>query len=264
MGPARFLSGVVGTESWRYLFLVGVVPALFVLFLRRTAEPATDEREDESGNAGEAVVPVSDLVSRSLRRRVVLGSAVVFAATAGWWGTATWIPLYAGDVAEGAGLANPGLWSAVAGVCYGIGGIVGYATVEPIADRVGRVGSLLLLLVGSLVSVPALYLVVATPLLFSAVAAVVGYVTLGQFGWAHVYLSELFPRAARTTALEAVHTLARLVAVVVPVLVGFEIATFDATTSVVATVAVLYAVGILAALFLPSGMDRPVAEQDAP
>lgn len=235
-----FLASTIGPEPWRYLFVVGVVPVLAIPLVRRSARavPATD---------GSTNGP-SEGFDGSHRRRTAVAVAAAFGALAGWWGVVAWLPTYAGVVAEGYGLANPDHWAAVAGACYGVGAIGGALTADRITERIGRVGSSLVVVIGAFATAFALFVLVHTPLLFAAVAAVVGYFTGGQFGWLAAFLPTLVPGES---GLETVWALARLAAVPLPLLIGYEITVFDGIDTVVAAGVGVYAVGILAACYLP-------------
>ncbi len=261
MFDPQFLAPVFGPESWRYLFAIGVLPAIATPFVRRVAGSAQLTENDDQTD----VLSIGDMFRGSLRRRTIVAAALAFAALAGWWGVVAWLPAYATTVVEGYGLANPSLWAAIAGVCYGIGGIAGSLTADTIAERIGRVGSLLVMAIGSLSTVFGLFLLIRTPLLFSVMAVIVGYFTVGQFGWLSMSLPELVPSDG--TGITVVWTLARLAAVPLPILIGYEIAVFDGINTVVAASATVYAVGILAVCYLPEqetlmtdSRSRPIAE----
>ncbi|HET7323556.1 MAG TPA: MFS transporter, partial [Halococcus sp.] len=258
----QLLSGSLGAGAWRYLFIIGVVPMIFTLYLRRRAEPPEQRAEERDSGAEPTPITLSGIFgSSSLRGRIVVCVVTLFASIAGWWGIAAWIPIYASSIATDAGLAQPIRWAAVAGVVYGIGAIVGCLTVEPITDRIGRIGSLMFMLIGAGAAVQVLFLLLRTPYLLLVFVAVFGYFSVGQLGWFAVYLPELFPRAGRGVALGTIYTIARLLAVFFPILVGIEITYFEGLTTVVPSLAMVYGVGIFVSLFLPLGMDSPVPEE---
>lgn len=97
------LTGVVAKlrpitqDSWRWMFLVGAVPALLVFFIM-LAVPES-ERWREAVKARQAY-PVREVFAAGLRRRTLL--AVVFASVAliGTWGSVQWVPLWADQLAE--------------------------------------------------------------------------------------------------------------------------------------------------------------------
>ncbi|WP_435077725.1 MFS transporter [Halococcus sp. AFM35] len=257
----QFLAPVFGPGPWRYLFAIGVLPAIATPFVRRVAGSAQLTRNDDRTDT----ISIGDMFRGLTRRRTIVAAALAFAALAGWWGVVAWLPAYATTVTEGYGLARPDLWAAIAGACYGIGGIAGSLTAGTIAERIGRVGSLLVMAIGSLSTVFGLFLLIRTPVLFSVMAVVVGYFTVGQFGWLSASLPELVPSDG--TAIAVVWATARLVAVPLPILIGYEIAVFDGIDTVVAASAAVYAVGILAVCYLPEretlmtdSRSRPAAE----
>ncbi len=263
----QLLAAYIGPGAWRYLFVIGIIPVIFTLYLRRSAEPAEqvqapEKREDrDTETETDDSVPLTGLFGLgSFRQRVVVGVVLVFASIAGWWGIAAWIPAFASSIAVGAGLAQPIRWGAIAGICYGIGAIVGCMTVEPITDRIGRIGSLMFMLIGSFATVQVIFLLIRTPYLLLVFVTILGYFTVGQFGWLYAHLPELFPRAARESGLGTIFTAARLLAAGFPFLVGIQITYFEGVTPVVPSFGVVYGVGIFVALFLPSEMGTPTTE----
>jgi len=84
-------------DSWRWMFLVGAVPALLVFFIM-LAVPES-ERWREAVKAKQAY-PLREVFAPGLRRRTLL--AVVFASVAliGTWGSVQWVPLWADQLAE--------------------------------------------------------------------------------------------------------------------------------------------------------------------
>lgn len=265
----QLLAASLPAGAWRYLFVIGVLPVIFTLYLRRTAEPPERElpsmadngdRTDETTETDESVALTGLFGLGSFRQRVVVGTVLVFSSIAGWWGITAWIPTFASSIAVSAGLAQPIRWGAIAGMCYGLGAMAGCMTVEPITDRIGRIGSLMFMLIGAGATVEVVFLLIRTPYLLLAFVVVLGYFSVGQLGWLSVYLPELFPRAARESGLGTIFTAARLLAVLFPFVVAIEITYFEGLTPVVPSFGVVYGVGIFVALFLPSEMGTPATE----
>jgi MFS family permease len=265
----QLLASYLGAGAWRYLFVIGVIPVIFTLYLRRTAElpdeqletTANKEETDETTETDESVAFTGLFGLGSFQRRVAVGIILVFSTIAGWWGIVAWIPDFASSIAVSAGLAQPIRWGAVAGICYGIGAIAGCLTVEPITDRIGRIGSLMFMLIGAGATVQVIFLAIRTPYLLLVFVVLLGYFSVGQFGWLAVHLPELFPRAARESGLGTIYTVGRLLAVGFPILVGIEITYFEGLTTVVPSLGVVYGVGIFVALYFPSEMETPAVER---
>jgi MFS family permease len=97
------LTGVVAKvhpitqDSWRWMFLVGAVPALLVFFII-LAVPES-ERWREAVKASQAY-PLREVFAAGLRRRTLLGIVFASVALIGTWGSVQWVPLWADQLAE--------------------------------------------------------------------------------------------------------------------------------------------------------------------
>src|SRR5579885_3484910 len=136
-----FLEPVGGRSAWRYLFLAGVIPAFFVLYVRRNIEESgkwekkNSERRrlveksragahltrDESITAGFTV----SIIFRDsmLRRYSLLCMVMSLGTTVGYWAISSWIPAYAETLAKAWHLASPTRFGAEAGIIYTAVGI---------------------------------------------------------------------------------------------------------------------------------------------
>src|SRR5262245_13981921 len=99
MIAAAVVALVLPQLGWRAVFLVGVLPALVVLWIRRDVkESEIWLRQQQKGGTGSLRV----LWRKDLRRNGVLATAMNACAMFGYWGLFTWIPAYlALPVAEG-------------------------------------------------------------------------------------------------------------------------------------------------------------------
>src|SRR6516164_302215 len=113
--------GDMGPNAWRYLYLIGVLPALIVLWIRRNIpesprwEEANERRrfahaQRQSGAPLAGVdlqftrSTVVDLFTdRSVRWRLLGAFLMMLSVTFAFWGVATFIPTYVGTVAKAAG-----------------------------------------------------------------------------------------------------------------------------------------------------------------
>ncbi len=127
------LIGGLGPNAWRWMYLVGVLPALLVFYIRRGMpesarwEEANERRravraQAKSGAALQGVdaaltpFTVADMfLDRSARPRLVAAFLMMLSVTFGFWGVATFVPTYVGTVAAKVGLSAP-YYSAVAGL----------------------------------------------------------------------------------------------------------------------------------------------------
>jgi len=166
----------LGHGAWRVMFLLGVLPAFLLLWLRRSVEdPAIWREADRRRRAARQAekmgrrltederrlmrFTIADLfVSRDLRRRTLLLLVMSLATIVGYWGVSTWVPQYSGQVATRAG-STAGGWGALAGLVYSVGGVAGYLVIGMLGDLWGRKPTIGLFFAGSVVVALAPFLI---------------------------------------------------------------------------------------------------------
>jgi MFS family permease len=191
------------------------------------------------------------------RRRLLMGFALSLATTLGWWGVATWIPGFVGNLAKAAG-ANAAYWGALAGILYNVGGIIGYVTSGFIADAIGRRKYLLMLNVGSLVMTPVVYLWTHSLETMMVMVVINGFFTSGAFAWFAIYLPELFATNVRGTASSFLFNASRLIACFGPIFAGSLIAALGGVSMVAIYIGLIYILGIVVAPFVPETRGKPI------
>jgi MFS family permease len=101
----------LGDDAWRWLFVLGVVPAFFTLWIRRyVKEPESWTRKPTTtdGKSPFAVIFGPGLISRTLLI-VALGSAVQFAN----WGLFFWLPAFLARPVDQGGAVRSSCWHSV-------------------------------------------------------------------------------------------------------------------------------------------------------
>ena len=212
-GPAA------GPEAWRWLFLVGVLPAIFVLWIRRyVREPeAWAARRNTAGRARNplAVIFGPDLRSRTLLV-ILLGASVQFA----YWGIFFWLPAFlARPVAQGgAGMGVVGSLGWI--IPVQIGAYFGYLTFGFIADRLGRRRTFILFMLVAAILVPIYGQMARNPTILMLLGPVLGYFGHGYFSLFGSFLAELFPTAVRATGQGTSYNIGRMAGAVAPYTIG--------------------------------------------
>ncbi len=262
-----FVSGL-GPDAWRYMFLIGILPGLATLWIRRgIPESALWQRSDarrrdalgrKRGGATLAAhehaltrFTLVDLFSdRELRRRTMVALLMSLATTLAWWGISSWVPPYVGSVAARAGLPAA-QWASFAGMAYNIGAIAGYIALGFLADAWGRKPVAILFFAFALLLTPVLFLWTHQLGLLLLVTAINGFFSLGQYSWMPVWLPELYPTRMRATGVAFGFNAPRLIAFLGPLIAGSLIVRFGGYGNAAVIVSSIYVVGLLAAPFLP-------------
>lgn len=263
----------LGADSWRYMFLLGVLPAFFALWLRRGVPESDKWTKVASRRASlQAQTSLSDeektytkftlrqiLADPKLRRLTILGSIMSTVTTLAWWGISTWVPAYVGSIAAAEG-RSPESYASTAGMIYNVGAIAGYVSLGFAADRFGRKGTVFTYFAASLIMTPVLFLWTSDLTLVLLLCAVNGFFTLGQYTWMPVWLPEFYPTHLRATGAAFVFNAARFIAFLGPLLAGTIIATLGGYGTAATVVGLIYIVGMAVVPFCPETRGRALPE----
>jgi len=267
--------GDLGPSAWRYMFLIGVLPALMTLWVRRSIpesgmwERVNRDREAalERQRAGDmrnakdqalARFTMADLFTEpTMRHRVTLAFLISFATNFGFWGISTWIPPYIGAVAAAAGLSSQA-WQSYAGMTYNGVAIFGYVGFGFLADAYGRKPVTLVYVMASLLSIAFLFLGAQEPGAMLIAAGLCGVFVSGQYTWMAAWLPELFPTRIRATAAGFVFNSPRLIAWLGPLISGWVIANLGGFANAALAISLVYFISLAAAPFLPETRGTPL------
>jgi MFS family permease len=268
LGIGSFVASLVwlfvsrlGPDAWRYMYLMGVVPGLLTLWIRRAIpESAVWEQAAARRRAApeRSRFTLFDLFSdRTMRTRTILVFLMSLATTWGFWGISTWVPPFIGGIAARSG-ENGAQWSSYAGLAYTFGAVVGYISMGFLADAYGRKPVTIAFFVIALVMTPVLFFSTRDLELLLLLACVNGVFSNGQFTWMPVWLPELYPTRIRATALAFAFNGPRFIAFLGPLLAGTMIVQFGGYGQAAMVLALIYIVGIAAAPFLQETAGKPL------
>ena len=267
--------GALGPDAWRYMFLIGILPALLTLWMRTSIDESpvwqqVDAKRREAHarkDSGAALSPneqalvrftVADLFAEpETRRRTILVFLMSLTTTLAWWGISSWVPPYIASVAVKAGLPGP-QWASYAGMAYNLGAILGYISLGFLADRFGRKPIVMLYFAAALLMTPVLFLWTQDLNLLLVAAGVNAFFTLGQYSWMAVWLPELFPTRSRATGLAFTFNAPRFIAFLGPLFAGVLIVQFGGFSRAAMTIACIYVLGFCVTPFLPETNGKPL------
>jgi MFS family permease len=209
----------LGADAWRWLFVVGVAPAFFTLWIRRyVREPESWTRkaqEPSSGPSPFAVIFGPTLLKRTLLI-IALGSAVQFAN----WGLFFWLPAFLARPLDqgGAGMGVVGSLPWI--IPVQLGAYFGYLTFGFIADRIGRRQAFVLYMVAAALLVPIYGQMARTPTLLLVLGPLIGYFGYGYFSMFGGFVAELYPAAVRATGQGTSYNIGRMAGAIAPFTIG--------------------------------------------
>src|SRR3954454_2546313 len=205
--------------SWRWVFFVGVLPALIIFWIQRSVPEPEIWKRHKAGQTGRARVHLRPLWAAILPRLLALLAMNTFGMFA-WWGLFTWIPAYLALPLERGGRGFNSLdfttFLTLLNLC---GMFPGYLLFGVLADRVGRKRTVICYLVLAAVSVPA-FATATRPAVILITASITAFFGTGFFVGSGLLGSELFPTAIRATALGVSYNVARGLSALAPLAIG--------------------------------------------
>ena len=202
--------------GWRAVFLVGVLPAIVVLWIRRSV-PESELWKQRASRSQH--VKLSSLLRGETLRNGILATAMNSFAMFGYWGLFIWIPGYLSlPVAQGGrGLSLAKTTSFFLLLCGGKW--LGYALFGFFADAYGRKRPYFAYLLIDALLVP-VYGLVHTPLWLLILGPIVGFFGIGFFSGFAAIASEIFPGEIRATAMGLSYNVGRGLSAAAPFVVG--------------------------------------------
>jgi MFS family permease len=259
---AALILGVLplGEEAWRWLFVMGVIPAFFTIWIRRkVAEPPVWARRRA---AGELVAnPFRLLFGRKLLRRTVLATLIGASVQFAYWGLFFWLPSFLAAPLEqgGAGMTIVRSMSWI--IPMQVGAYFGYLSFGFIADRLGRRPTFALFLVTAAALVPIYGQLARSPAVLMLLGPILGFVGHGYFSLFGAFLAELFPTAVRATGQGLTYNLGRGLGALAPYTIG-ALATVPnvGIGSALALTSAFFLMGAVLLFALPDTSGKPLED----
>jgi len=245
----------VTVDSWRWMFLVGALPALLVFFIILFVP---ESERWKTAVKDEAAQPVREILSPRLLGTTLLAVAFASVALIGTWGSVQWLPLWADQLA---GKTNPGA-KADTQMVQGVGAIVGCLMAPLMGARLGRRPAYFLLCLASLVGCGVMFRAVETfGLAFLGACFFASLTTASFYGWFPLYFPELFPTRVRATGQGLAYNFGRVFAAGGALVQGQLVAHFHGSYARAgALVTLIYAAGMVLIWLGPETRGKPLPE----
>jgi MFS family permease len=221
---AAIVAGIMLPHTgWRYVFFVGVLPALITLWIQKDVPESElwKRRQTSSTTVGiDSQIRFSELFGSLYRRRTLSLLLMNTFGMFGWWGLFTWIPPYLSLPVDQGGRGFGTLSTTALLVFLNLVGMApGYASFGWVADRLGRRPSVMLYTICAAVLVP-VYAMARQPSALLVLGAVVAFFGTGFFSASGIIGSELFPTSVRARALGLTYNGARALSSIAPFTIG--------------------------------------------
>jgi len=211
---------------WRVMFVVGTLPALLaVVIRRRLKEPERWQAMAHEGALARQLGSFKELFGVPvLRRNALVGLALAFAGVVGLWG----IGFFSYDLLatvfrkqfENQGMApaeitkNLAFWVGLTSVLQNVGGFFGIYAYSVVTHWVGRKPAFAVSFVLAMLSTMLVYWSLDTFAEVFWMIPLMGFCQLALFGGYAIYFPELFPTRLRSTGTSFCYNVGRYVAAV--------------------------------------------------
>jgi MFS family permease len=274
----------VAVGNWRYMFIVGVVPSLLVVAVRRRLkEPDRWQKAKQAGQshdlyeqAAKELGDIRELLHDPVyRRHTIIGFLMALSGVIGLWGVAFWSFELVGEALRGSPQDDVRRIRGVGTALQDVGAFFGILTFTWLTSRLGRRPAFLLAFLCALVAAVGVFTYMRTESDVYWMLPVLGYFTLSVFGGYAIYFPELYPTRLRSTGTGFCYNAARFIAAIGPFSLGHlglmyqgvehgllsSLGGIDSPLRYAAvTVALIYLLGAAVLPFAPETRGKPLPE----
>jgi len=268
---------LVGLSTWRWMFIVGALPALLVFFIqRKLKEPEAWLKMKASGTTSVNAGSYRALFSNPVwRKNTIIGLLLACAGVIGLWGIGFFSIDLQRSVLEktfrAQGLSGSKLtgmlmkWSGYASMMIQLGAFCGMFLFSRVAQKLGRRPAFAIALIAAFFSTILVFWKLETRGDFWMLA-VMGFCQLSLFAGYAIYFPELFPTSLRSTGTSFCYNVGRFLAASGPTILGLL------TSKVYAnqhepmryagiTMCAIFLIGLLVLPFAPETKGKPLPEE---
>lgn len=266
--------------GWRWGFVVGALPALLIIWVRRSLkEPErwqqsrTEVAADKTGRTG----GMSELF-RSWLGHTVIGVSLAAVGLATFWGVHVYGKDRLRNAVEERYIASESAtqdraaileantqslknWEMLGMFLVTTGGGLGLVAFGPLSEHLGRRGAFLLYHVGGLISALVLFQALDEVNELLVFLPVFGFLTLGMHAGYAIYFPELFPTRLRSTGAGFSFNVGRILAAPILFLAGWMQKDWGYTMSQACSLlSLLFLGGVVLLLFAPETRGQELPE----
>jgi MFS family permease len=201
--------------GWRGVFFVGVLPALFTIWIRGKVEEPEMWQRTASGERGRIGALFTGERGRITAFIILMNACCLF----GWWGLNLWVPAYLNLPPErgGVGLSSSAMsWFVI---FMQVGMWFGYVSFGYIADAIGRKPAYVTFVLVAAVLLP-IYGVIREPWMLLVLGPAVAFFGTGYYSGFGAVIAELYPTPVRATAAGVGYNVGRIASAAAPFVVG--------------------------------------------
>lgn len=261
-----------GVAGWRVLFMIGVLPALLVVFImRKVKEPEAwqEAKKTAADNLERQLGDIRSLFSDPRwRRNTLVGLSLAVVGVIGLWGVGFYSPELIDSALKGLPIEEISTVKAKATALQDVGALLGMLTFTWVATRMGRRRAFGMAFIFCWLVVSFVFYTLTEPWHAYVMLPLLGFATLSVFGGYSIYFPELYPTRLRASGTGFCYNVGRVLAALVIILKNPIRNTFDSlgfadsfrTVSLV--LASIYLLGLVVLIWAPETRGEPLPTDD--
>ncbi len=234
-------------QAWRWMFVVGAVPALLIYYVRRFVEEpeVAAEVRRKAVQAGDSP-SILEIFSGPVLKTTILASLVATGAQGGYYAITSWVPRFLTTERHLSVVNSTGYLASLI-----VGSFAGYLMGAWLADRIGRRNLFLVFSLGAIAVTVAYTQLPLSNGWMLVLGFPLGFFSSGYFSGMGPFLTELFSTRLRGSGQGFCYNFGRGVGALFPALVGFISARLGLANAIAIFAISAYGLFFVAAFVLP-------------
>jgi MFS family permease len=265
-------------HAWRWMFVVGAVPALLVVFITSKLKEPEKWRVAAAGKNRAELGSYFKLFGNPLwRKRAIVGFLLAFSGVVGLWG----IGFFSVDLIrsvlrktfEAQGFTGPALagkltfWAGITSMMLNLGAFFGIYGFGSLSQRIGRKPTFAISYTIAMISTALVFWHLKTFQDIFWMLPIMGFCQLSLFGGFAIYFPELFPTTLRSTGVSFCYNVGRFVAALGPTALGLLTSKVfidkpEPMRYAGVTMCAIFLLGLVVLPFAPETKGEPLPEED--
>ena len=247
LAQAILFSYLPAEIAWRWMFVIGALPALLVFYLRRYVTEPEISAASRAKRAAEGNRPALwEIFSGPILKTTILASLMATGCQGGYYAITFWVPRFLTAERNLSIVDSTGYLAALI-----IGSFIGYLVGAWLADRIGRRNLFLTFSLGAIAVVLVYTQVQLTNEVLWLLGFPLGFFASGYFSGVGAFLTELYPTRLRGSGQGFCYNFGRGIGALFPFLVGALSTTTTLANAIAIFAVAAYGVFFLAAFALP-------------
>jgi MFS family permease len=265
------ISFVVLPLGWRWMFVVGVLPALLVASVfKKMKEPETWQRARDSAQkeTQKRLGSTGDLFADPRwRKHTIIGLILAISGVVGLWGIGFWTPELIREALGNASVQTKNWYVSMGTMLQDFGAFFGIYAFTLVTARIGRRPAFIIAFLLGLAATVMTFGWLHQPSDVFWMIPILGFCNLSVFGGYSIYFPELYPTRLRSTGVGFCYNVGRIIAALGPFTLGHLTRLFSGAgfaspfRSAAISLASIYLVGVFLMPFAPETRGKPLPEE---